>query len=327
MTLPRPTASLLLEGGGGALTAAQAAVRRVVVDLSVDEAHDRAELTVWHGSALADAEPGATLTVGLGDGDSTEDVLTVEVHGSDRTGWGGVITGYAASRRLASTYVGRAYVDRSVGEVVSDLLSEGEVEEGEVDCPLQLPVLHVDPRRSAWGHLHALARRTGSQVTTGADGKVSFTPIPGASGGGLGGAAAAVAAAAGFTDSGELREGAELIAFRAGPRAAGTAVEVVSPVGPTAGLLLAEPESGSTPPKYVDPMLRNREAAEAATTAAAAAVRRRTRTAVVTVPGRPDLRAGGTVKARGTDHRVLRVRHLLDAESGYLCELLLEADR
>ncbi len=337
MTLPRPTASLLLEGSGapslagiggsGALTAAQAGVRRVVVDLSVDEAHDRAELTVWHGSALAGAEPGAKLTVGLGHGDTSEDVLTVEVCGSDRTGWGGLVTGYAASRRLASTYVGRAYLDQSVGDVVSDLLAEGDVESGDVDCRLRLPVLHSDPRRSVWRQLHALARRTGSQVTTGADGRVSFTPIPGAAGGGLLGAVASSAAALGLTETGELREGADLIAFRSGTRLPGAAVAALSPVGSKAGLLLAEPDDGSAPPAYVDPMMRSREAAEGATAAAQAAARRHSRTAVLSCPGRADLRAGGTLKARGEDHRVLRVRHVLDAESGYRCELLLEADR
>jgi len=64
VTLTRPDAALLLEGGGpslggGALTAAQAGLRRIVVDLSVDEAHDRVELWAWHGSALADAATGA----------------------------------------------------------------------------------------------------------------------------------------------------------------------------------------------------------------------------------------------------------------------------
>ena len=94
--------------------------------------------------------------------------------------------------------MGASYVDSSVGDIVSDLLSRGGVDEGEVDASLSLPQVHVDPRRSAWQHLHALARRCGCAVTSGADGSVSFTPIPGAvATGGLGALAAAAGSAAG----------------------------------------------------------------------------------------------------------------------------------
>jgi hypothetical protein len=333
VTLSRPTASLLLDGGGAlslggsSLNAAQAAVRRLVVELSVDEAHDRVELAVWRDSALAAAAPGSKLTVGLGASDDVADVLAVEVAGTDATGWGAVITGYAPSRRLSSTYVGRSYVDRSVGDVVSDLLGEAEVDEGEVDAPLSMPVLHVDPRRSVWGNLHGLARRCGCQITSKQDGSVSFTPIPGAVGGGLGGALGSVASAVGLGSNDELREGAELIAFRVGPRAPEPTVSVLTPVGAKPGLLVAEPDSGSGRPVQMDTMLRTQEAADAATTAREAAARRRGRTASVSVPGRPGLRAGATVKARGQDYRVLRARHVLDADGGYRCDLLLEGDQ
>jgi hypothetical protein len=333
VTLARPTASLLLEGGGAGslagsgLSAAQAAVRRLVLELSVDEAHDRVELAVWRGSALSGAAPGTKLTVGLGVDDDVSDVLTVEVAGADATGWGTAITGYAPSRRLSSTYVGRSYVDRSVGDVVSDLLGEGQVDEGEVDASLSLPVLHVDPRRSVWGNLHGLARRCGCQITTKEDGSVSFTPIPGAVASGLGGALGGLADAVGLGSTDELREGAELLAFRVGGRAQEPTVSLLTPLGGKPGLLVAEPDTGSGPPVQVDPMLRTQEAADAATTAREAAARRRGRTASLSVPGRAELRAGGIVKARGQDYRVLRVRHVLDADSGYRCDLLLEGDR
>lgn len=333
MTISRPTASLLLDGGGASLLggsgldAAQAAVRRLVVELSVDEAHDRVELAVWRDSALAGAEPGARLSIGLGTTEDVADVLAAEVAGTDATTWGAVITAYAPSRRLSSTYVGRSYVDRTVGDVVTDLLAEGAVDEGDVDAPLSLPALHIDPRRSVWGHLHVLARRSGCQVTTKPDGRVSFTPIPGAASGGAGGALAGAVGILGQGTTGELREGAELLSFRIGPRAPEPTVALLTPVGAKAGLLVAEPDSGSGAPVQVDPMLRTQEAADAATSARQAAARRRARTAWVTVLGRSDLRAGSTITARGQDYRVLWARHVLDADTGYTCDLLLEGDR
>jgi hypothetical protein len=334
MTLPRPTAALRLQGGGvpglgGPLSPAEAAVRRLRVDLSVDEAHDRVELWLWRGSALAGAEPGATLSVGLGDGDAVEDVLTVDVAGVDAAPWGAVLTGFAPSRRLSAAHVGRAYVDQSLADVVRDLLGEAEVAAGQVDATIRLPVLHLDPRRSVWGHLHGLADRSGHQVTSAADGAVSFTQLPGA-GGGPGGVAPPAAGVGGLTPSAELREGAELLAFRAGRRPQSPAAAVVTPSAGTGArwhLLAAEPDSGSGPPVLVDPVLRTREAADAAGAAAIAAAGRRTRVAGVTVPGRPSLRAGVTVTARAEQYRVLRARHLLDAEAGYVCELTLEGDR
>lgn len=328
MSLQRPAATFTLLGGGP-LSLAEATVHRVRVDLSVDEAHDRVELLLWRDSALAGAEPGASLSVGLGNDGTVQDVLTAEVAGVDLTPWGAVLTALAPSRKLSATYVGRAYVDQTVADIVTDLLSEGGVDAGEVDAPLQLPAFHVEPRRSAWSVLHALARRTGHQLTSTAEGALSYTPVPGAGGGPLGGVAAA-AGALGLAPSGALREGAELVDFRAGGRPEAAAPAVVTPSagsGPRWHLLAAEPDSGSGAPVLVDPALRTREAADAATSAYAAAARRSARVAAVTVPGRPELRAGATVTARDVGYRILRARHLLDAETGFLTELLLEGDQ
>lgn len=325
MTMQRPTAQLALDGGN-ALTLPQAAVRRLRVDLSVGEGHDRVEIVLWAGSSLAEAQPNAKLAVGIGDGDDVTDVMTAEVAGVDITPWGAVLTAYAPSRKLSGTRIGKSYVDSTVTDVVTDLLDESEVDSGEIDAGLSLPVLHIDPLRPVWQHLHVLARTTGHQITSTPEGAVSFTPIPGATGGGL----AAVASALGIIPSGELRRNAELIAFHAGPRPASTTSSVVTPSAGTGAqwhLLAAEPDSGSGPAVLVNPMLRTREAADAAANAYQAAATRGTRTATITVPGRPQLRAGGTVSTLDQSYRVLRVRHVLDADTGYRSDLLLEADQ
>lgn len=331
MALSRPTASLQLDGAspfGRTLDAAQAAVVRLTVGLSVDEAHDWVELVLWRDSLLADASPGAELVVGLGEAGATEDVLAVEVAGCDATAWGVVLTGYAPSRRLSSKFVGRAYVDSSVADVVSDLLGEAGVDEGTVDSGLSLPAFHADPRRSTWATLHELARLAGCQITSDADGALSFTPLPGAGGsGGLAGAMASAAAAIGLGGTDELREGAELLSFRIGPRQPVEAVGAQSPVALPAGLLLAEPDSGSGAPVDVLRVARTPELADAVTSARGAAARRRTRTGRVSVPGRPGLRAGQVVTVRGADFRLLDVRHVLDNVTGYRCDLLLEGDQ
>ena len=334
MTLPRPAAALTLQGatpalGGGPLDAAQAAVRRIVVDLTADAAHDRAEVAVWRASPLADAAPGSTLTIGLGNAGETKDVVTVEITAADVTGWGAILVGHAPSRRLSTTWVGKSYVDCSVGDIVSDLLGQGGVAEGDVDASLPLPLVHIDPRRSVWQHLHALARRCGCAVTSGADGSISFNPIPGAvAAGGLGALAAAGASAAGAlgitSAPGELREGAELITFRVGRRPEDATIGSVTSVGSKAGLLLADPDSGGGETVWMDPLLRTKDAADAATTARKAAARRRASSATATVPGRPDLRAGTPVTLRGEEFRVVRARHVLDAQTGYLVDLVLE---
>jgi hypothetical protein len=329
VTIARPAAQLLLAGGGapavgGSLGLAQAGVARLRVDLSVDEAHDRVELLLWRGSLLADAEPGATLAVALGYGDDVADVLTAEVSGVDAQADSAVLTAYAPSRRLSGTYVGRSWVDSSVGDVVTDLLGEAGVDAGDVDAPLRLPAFHADPRRSAWAVLHGLARRTGRQVTSAPSGAVGFTPAPGAGGGGLGALAGAVASLLGGGD--DLREGAELLAFATGPRPAATPPAVATPsggTGPLWHLWSAEPDDGSTV-TLVDPALRTREAADGSAGALAAAARRRTRTARATVPGRATLRAGATASLRGEQVRLLRVRHVVDAGLGYRCDLLAE---
>jgi hypothetical protein len=343
MSIGRPRAALSLSGAaspaglspaglGGALDMAQAAVGRLTADLSVDEAHDRAELWLWHGSLLADASPGDVLTIGLtADGDPT-DVATVEVYSVDRTHWGAILTGFAPSRRLSECHVGKSYVDQSLADVVADLISQGEVDRGEIDAALHLPSLHIDPRRSVWGNLHQLANRLGFQMSTGADGSLSFTPIPGATGAaGLGGLAGAAAGAAGTLlgagGNGELREGAELIWFRAGPRPESPTAASVTPAGSSADFILAaEPDDG-TDTVHVAFVLRTRDAADQATAAAQARARRATRRSRVRVPGRPDLRPGGTVTARGEPYRILSVRHVLAEGEGFTTELFLEGDQ
>jgi hypothetical protein len=324
-------------GGSGTLDLPQAGINRVRVDLSTDAAHDRIELHLWRGSKLADTEPGSVLTIALGDDGSDSDVLTGEVAGIVRTAAGSVLTAYAPSRRLSSTFVARTYLRQTVADVVSDLLATAEVAAGEIEAPRELPALHVDGRRSVWSHLHRLADLIGAQVTTGVDGSLSFAPAPGATpaGGGLGGALGAVAGAVGgalgLSSSAALEEGVNLLAWRTGPRrsepepvAAVVALGAASTVGANRWYHVeSEPDDG-TELVTVAPVARDQDLAEAASTARTDAARRRRVTGRFRVPGDPELRAGATLTVGGTDYRTLVVRHLLVHDEGYLCDVVVE---
>lgn len=307
---------------GQPLTLPQAGAARLRVDLSVDEAHDRIEVLLWTDSILADVSPGTTLSIGIGDHSGTEDVLTGQVWSVDVGPSGLRVTAFAPSRALSSTFVGRSYVDQSVADVVSDLLSECDVDGGDIDAPLRMPVVHIDPARSVWAALHNLAQRTGRQVTSAPDGAVEFGPIPGGSGGaGLLDAVGSVLAA-----GEDLREGAELVRWSVCRRPVVDPPGVVTPsagTGPRWHVLAAEPDDASSTVR-VAAGLRTREAADAYADARSASAARRGHLGRVRVPGRPGLRAGQVVSIRGEQYRLLRVAHTLDGTAGYLSDLMVE---
>jgi hypothetical protein len=325
--ITRPTGSFATGGGGGGglagvaagllspgdLDLPQAGVAWVRLDLSVDTAHDRMELGLYHDSRLATTEPGSTLTIALGDDGDNTDVLTAEVAGLVDDAAAPVLVGYVPSRRLSFHRVARSYVRQTVAEVVSDLLADGEVDEGDLDAPQALAAYHVDPTRPVWGHLHALARLVGAQITTRPDGALSFGP------------------AAGPAAPEELRSGAHVIERRRGAVAAEeTPAPAVARLGAASGQgpsrwyhLVKEPDS-SGDVVVVSPTVRDQDLADVATTARVDAARRRRHSARLRVVGDPALRAGAEVTVDDTPWRALRVRHLLSADAGYVCDLVLE---
>lgn len=346
MTLQRPAVALRpADGGGGlaalnplasqTLTLPQAAGIDLTVLLSVGRDHDRMEVRLAPGSRLAGTGLEDDLAVGIGYGDEIEDVLTGGLTGvavgPDAVG----LTVVVATRKLAARRLDRTYTDMSVGDVVIDLLETSDVAVGTVDAATSYAVYHVDARRSVWEHLHALAARTGSQITTGPDGAVSFAPAPGMTAGGLGGAlgaaagaAAAAVSALGLGDAPSLRTGANVLAWSVGPRTA-PPPQAVSPLGAASlagpdkwGVPRGEPQSRSDT-TLVDPALRDQASADTATAARAAAASRASRGGSLTVVGDPALRPGQVVSFEEDDWRVLSVRHRVSG-SGFLTHLTVE---
>jgi phage protein D len=344
MVLQRPSARIEVGGGdglgaaaagvlgGGDLGFPEAAVLRLVIEQSVDTAHDRVELDLSILSPLADTAPGSEAKVALGYGDELTDVATAHVLRVDRTPHAIHLTAYAPSRRLSVVFIARSYVQQSVADVVTDLLESAEVDAGAIEASHDLAAYHVDGSRSAWEEIHRLAGRTGSQVTSTADGSVSFGPAPGSSSGsGLGFAVAAVASAVGVGSGAELRKGANLLAWRTGVRGATpdwtpavAAVGAASPFGPDRWHHLVKQPSAATDPFRVDPAVRSASSADTETTAFADAARRGTRTGRFETLGDPTLRAGGTVTVEDESYRILRVRHHVDPQRGFRSLLTVE---
>jgi len=350
MSIQRPTASFVTDSGGaglvgsvnpfggGALDLASAGVHLLVIDLGVGRAHDRLELTVSHLSPLADVSPGTRMQVGLSASGDAEDVLAVDIMSLQDTPQWRRLVGLAPSHSLDDLFLSRTYVQQSVADVVEDLLAEAEVDAGPIDAGRQLAHFHVDGKRSAWQNLHLLAELFGSQISSEADGALSFKPAPGADAGGLGGALGAAASAAGAAagalglggDDG-LRRGANVLTWAVGdlrPQPATmpevAALGAASPFGaPRGHHLLKEPEGGSIQ-TLVKPSLRDADSAGAAAQALSAAASRSRRGGRFSVLGDPILRAGAEVTVDDETWHLRSVRHRVDSVDGYVCHLRVE---
>ncbi len=321
MSLVRPAVSLSVDGRE--LTAPEAAAASVVVELGRAPAHDRAVVILHPLSPVVDLAAGAQLVIGLGlDADHLETVFTGKVDQVAATGaatWGGIqAVAYAPSIALSRTRVAQAYLGQSAADVIRDLLDQAGVDAGTITADLALAAYHVDERRPAWGHLCAVARLAGVEITSAPDGTVD-----------------AAAPTSGAPDH-QLRHGAELLTWVAERRSAGEAALAVLPTGAgsEAGadrwhLLLKEPDGGAPDgPTLVPGAIRDRDAASTAAQALTALAIRRTLGGSALITGLPTVRPGQIVELTdltiGDDvtARVLMVTHRLD-RSGFTTRLAL----
>ena len=319
MSIQRPDAELTIDGR--ALSAAEAALESLRIDLSLGGSHDRFQCRLGLLSPFLDVEPGAEAEVKLGYGDDLEPVFAGTVSAVERAPWGLVVEGLAATAALSTTRVGRSYVGQSAADVVNDLVSSAGGTPGEVSASTTLAAYHVDERRSAWTHVRELARLTGSELSCAGDGSLNFRPVK-----------------TGSADH-TLRHGADLVAWDVGPRGgAGPAISVV-PFGAASEqgaekwhILLREPE-GSSPsgPVVVAAALRDRDAAQALTDALAARATRGAAAGSLLLVGDGSIRAGDLVELTdmpsGEDGvlRVVSVAHLLAPATGFRTALAVEA--
>src|SRR5262249_20785670 len=199
MSLSRPEAALTIDGNR--VTATEAALSWLEVDLGVGRVHDRFRAALGNGSSLADASTDQSAVVELGYGDDLQTVLTGTLTAVERHPWGIVLDGLASTATLSRIRVGRSYVSQSAADIVSDLVGSAQGDVGEVSSSLQLAAFHVDERRSAWSHVFTLAGLAGCEVSADSSGALNFRPP----------------SAGSSTHS--FRHGAELVAWDVGPSA------------------------------------------------------------------------------------------------------------
>jgi phage protein D len=318
VSLRRPAAKITVDGQARSIP--EAAVAALCVDLGLGAAHDRAMIALWPKSHLADAAPGAELSLQLGYGDELSDVFTGVIETVDVAPAGVLIEALSKTAALSRTRVAQAYLQQSVADIVRDLVQKAGADTGQVDADAQLHVYHADERRPVWQHLLELARLASCDLYGDADGKVCVTPPR-----------------TGDADK-RLRFGAELVTWQVGRRIELPDPEPVVPYGAAseAGsdgwhLVLREPD-GAQPsgPSLVDPAVRERDLAKARDRGRKSARDRKRAGGEAQVTGDADLRPGSLIELAdvpGADLGTLRatsIRHVVDAARGFLTVIAAE---
>ena len=314
MTLGRPAAVLTFDGRALALD--ESAAASVTVQLTTTGAHDRAHIVLSPLSPVLDVAAGAAVDVALGLGDETVAVLSGTVVQVSHRPWGTSVEVAAATSALDTVRVGRAYVGRTIADIVTDLASAAGVTAGEIDASATLAVFHVDESRTAWRHVRNLATLSGAELTSGGHGEINLRPQR-----------------TGSADH-TLRGGAELMDWAVGPR---PERPEATPIGPfsaaseqgTDAWSLVHHDPGGGGFRLVSATLRDRDVAQSIESAAAAARRRATRRGRLTIIGDARIRAGHLVEVDGVDraaatYRVVAARHEIDAD-GFRSILWTEA--
>ena len=315
MVLPRPAASLAIDGRD--LSLPEAAAVWVAVEGTVLGGHDRATVALGPLSPWLDLSTGAMVELSLGPGqDNLEPVLTGQIEGVRQLTWGATVAVLATTAKLHRLRIGRSYTSQSVGDIVRDLCGAAGVTTGDVDDGPTLGAYHVDERRTGWRHLRDLAGLFCAELTSGPSGEVHVrAPKTG-------------------NAQHTLRAGAELLDWAAGPQLPAADPLPVGPYGAaseqgTDAWSLIHHAPGGSGAHRVLPAIRDRDAASAIDDAATAAHNRSAARARVTATGAPAVRAGDLVELddvprAAATYRVLRIRHLIDAD-GFRSTLDLEA--
>jgi prophage tail gpP-like protein len=314
MSLSRP--SVRISVNGRSLSAAEAALLSLRLDLCINGAHDAVLLTLWPQSTLADSQVGDTLSIAIGEQGAEQDQLTGTI-AAVRHGLRSVtLEGLGATAALSRSFVAQTYLNQSVGQIVQDLAGSASVSVDQVQADLQLGVWHVDSSRPVWSHLQQLAKLSGTDLGASASGGLRFVPADAAS------------------SPTQLRYGAELLDWELARAEAQEPPQVAAlGAGSEAGTekshwLRHDPGAGSR--SRIQAGLVTKDAADAAAKALKDAASRAALRGRVWIVGNATLRPGDTVEladlpgqSPGT-LRVLALQHRLDTPSGFVTRLSVE---
>jgi hypothetical protein len=301
---------------GRRLTAAEAALVRLRVRLSLLGTHDPAELALWPASKFAGARVGSPLTIALGEGGDEVGVWSGEVTGVAAGPDGVLLDGLAATVALSRRRTSQAYLDQSVAAIVRSLVADVPIDEVSGDATL--PAYNVDDRRSVWAHLVDLAGLVGADIAASPTGGLRF-----------------VAPRTGQPEL-RLRYGADVLAWSAGgvPR---PVVPTVVPhgAGSEAGAaqwhwIRRDAGAASDRPLRVVAAFATRDGADGLRRALAARAARASVRGQIRAIGAPGIRPGSVVAVSDLPSgdpgplRVLAVEHVLDVRDGFITTLAVE---
>jgi phage protein D len=165
-------------GSAGAEEWAQAVVS-VAVEAGLAPGVDAAEVVVAASADAPSAVVGDTGAISLGyDDEGATLVFTGEVE-SVRSGILGAtrIVATNGGATLSRLRVNRSYEKQKAGDVVGDLAGEAGVSTATVEDGIEFAFLVVDDRRSAYGHVADLARKSGFVAYMTPEGELTFGPL------------------------------------------------------------------------------------------------------------------------------------------------------
>ncbi len=316
MPISRPSCTITVNGGS--YSGREIALGSLDIDMNLEGGHDLALINGSSLSPLRDAGIDEQCTIALGAEDEEVEVFT------------GVITAVrneldkvsvevmAATYPLSQTFTAQAYMEQTVADIINDLAGQAGVRTGAIDSSLPVAIWYVTEQRSAWWQIKRLAEMGDCEVLCDESGALVVRPV------GSGGA--------GHT----LRYGAELLRLDCSQLKERSAREF-APAGAGSELgsakwhiTLREPV-GAAPaaPATILGALRDRDGAGQVTDGAALAAKRAALLGRAVIMGNSAIRPGDTVDLEdipgrdGMSARVVGVKHIFDAERGFVTILRL----
>ncbi|MFP4033079.1 MAG: hypothetical protein ACLFTV_16095 [Desulfococcaceae bacterium] len=316
----RPVVEITLDGQS--LTGPEAALVSAEVELTTGTGHDWVRIRFGTMSPLADAGPGDPFVIALGYGDGDlETVLTGAVHRVNHGPAGVTLEALAGTAVLSAFRHAGSYLQQTVADIVSDLVSQAGGATGTVDAALQLAAYHVDERRPVWAHIRDLAGLGDYEIAADPDGNLMFGPPR-----------------TGASDH-TLRYGADLLGWAAGDREPGGIAWAGAPHGAGSEqgaekwhLLLKDPTGGPpAAPTRVLAAAREQETADAFGEGRGARLDRRASGGQALIVGDSAIRPGDLAELAELPgggagaFRCKAVRYRLSVGQGFLSRLELEA--